>query len=267
MDTRTHRFPLSGRTPAIEVRNPSGSVSVEAREGVEELSVEISPRNGEAEQLLDRIDLFFTHDRLRIEVPERRLLRTPSFAIAVLTPPDADVRVATASADTALRGRLGTVEVTSASGDLAVEECGRLELRTASGDGRIGTASGPASVASASGDLRVGSAVAGLKVRSASGDIAVEEAAGDVSLTTASGDLSVGRMSEGSVQAKTMSGDVEIGVVPELRVWLDLSSISGRMNSQLPEDDGAAGDGPAQLSLSLRSVSGDLRIRRVAAAA
>jgi DUF4097 and DUF4098 domain-containing protein YvlB len=109
-------------------------------------------------------------------------------------------------------------------------------------------------------------AAAGLKARSASGDVAVEEAAGDVSLTSASGDLRVGRMGEGSVQAKTMSGDVEVGVTPGKRVWLDLSSVSGRMESQLTDDDGAAGDGPAQVSLSLRSVSGDLRIRRVATA-
>lgn len=266
MDTRTHRFPLSGQTPAIEVRNPAGSVTVEAREGVDEITVEITPLDSGAEQVLDRIGLFFTHSRLRVEVPERRLLRTPAFAIAVVTSPDSDVRVATASADTTLRGRLGTAELTSASGDLAVEECGRLELRTASGDGRIGTATGPVTAGSASGDLRVGTAAAGLKFRTASGDITVEEAAGDVSLATASGDLSVARMSQGSVHAKTMSGDVEVGVVPGLRVWLDLSSVSGRMESQLPDDDGAAGNAPAQLSLSLRSVSGDLRIRRVATA-
>jgi hypothetical protein len=266
VDTRTHRFPLSGQTAAIEVRNPSGSVTVEARDGADEITVEITPLDSGAEQLLDRIGLFFTHSRLRVEVPDRRLLRTPSFAVSVLTPPDTDVRVATAAADSTLRGRLGTVEVTSASGDLAVEQCARLELRTASGDGRIGTVSGPATAASASGDLRVVMAAAGLKARSASGDVAVEEAAGDVSLTSASGDLRVGRMGEGSVQAKTMSGDVEVGVTPGKRVWLDLSSVSGRMESQLTDDDGAAGDGPAQVSLSLRSVSGDLRIRRVATA-
>jgi hypothetical protein len=227
VETTTHTFPLTDASPAIEVRNPAGSVAVEARDGVFELVVDITPLDSAAEQLIDKIGMFFTHSRLRVEVPERRLLRTPAFAISVLTPPGADVRVATASADTTLRGRLGTVEVTSASGDLAVEECDRLELRTASGDGRIGTVTGPATAASASGDLRVITAAAGLKARTASGDIAVDEAAGDVSLSTASGDLTVARMAEGSVQAKTMSGDVEVGVVPGLRIWLDLSSVSG----------------------------------------
>jgi hypothetical protein len=47
-------------------------------------------------------------------------------------------------------------------------------------------------------------------------------------------------------------------------VWLDLSSISGRMESQLDGDDGVGGDGPAQLTVALRSVSGDQRVRRAA---
>jgi hypothetical protein len=67
------------------------------------------------------------------------------------------------------------------------------------------------------------------------------------------------------VQIKTVSGDVSVGVVPGLRIWLDLSSVSGRMNSLL-EDDGRSSDGPAELTLSLRSVSGDMHIHRTATA-
>ena len=93
----------------------------------------------------------------------------------------------------------------------------------------------------------------------------MEQTAGDVSISTASGDVTVGAASGGAVQIKTVSGDVSVGVVPGLRVWLDLSSVSGRMGSELA-DDGDAGDGPAELSLTLRSVSGDMRIHRTAAA-
>jgi hypothetical protein len=56
-----------------------------------------------------------------------------------------------------------------------------------------------------------------------------------------------------------------VGVAPGLRVWLDLASVSGRMQSEL-EDGGPAGDGPPALTLTLRSVSGDLRIHPAAAA-
>jgi hypothetical protein len=66
------------------------------------------------------------------------------------------------------------------------------------------------------------------------------------------------------VQVKTVSGDASVGVTPGLRVWLDLSSVSGRMGSEL--DDDPADDGPPQLTLTMRSVSGDLRIHRTAGA-
>jgi hypothetical protein len=260
------QFPVAGGIPSIEVRNPSGSVTVEAREGAEELLLEVTALDAAAEQVLDRVGVHFSPSRLQVEVPERRLLRTPSFAVSVTTPPGADVRVATASADTALRGRLGRAELTSASGDVTVDECASLELRTASGDARVRSVDGRVRAASASGDLEVGSAGSGLQFRSASGDISVGDVAGDVSVNTASGDVSIDRVGEGAVQVKTVSGDSEVGVTPGLRVWLDLSSVSGRMDSQLDGDDGGAGDGPAQLSVTLRSVSGDQHIRRVATA-
>jgi hypothetical protein len=266
VESRTYRFPVTDPPAAVEVRNPAGSVTVEARDGVEEVVVEVAALDGTAEQLLDRVAVSSSPSRLQVEVPERRLLRTPSFAISVVTPPDADVRVASASADIGLHGRLGAAELTSASGDIAAERCTSLQLRSASGDARIGTATGRVTAASASGDLRVTSAGSALKLRTAAGDVSVEEAAGDVSVSTASGDVSIGRVGTGSVEVKTMSGDCEVGVAPGLRVWLDLSSVSGRMDSQLGEDDGTAGEGPAQLSINLRSVSGDLRIRRVAPA-
>jgi DUF4097 and DUF4098 domain-containing protein YvlB len=93
----------------------------------------------------------------------------------------------------------------------------------------------------------------------------VERTADTVSISTASGDVTVGAATGDAVQIKTVSGDTSVGVVPGLRVWLDLSSVSGRMDSQL-EDDGRSGEGPPELTLTLRSVSGDMRIHRTTAA-
>jgi DUF4097 and DUF4098 domain-containing protein YvlB len=267
VESRTHRFPLTDPHPAVEIRNPAGSVTVEARDGIDEITVQVTSLDAGAEQLLDRVTLFFTHSRLQVEVPERRLLRTPGFAISVVTPTGSAVRVATGSGSTALRGTLGAAEITSASGDVTVDTCASLELRTASGDARVGTVTGRMRSVSASGDLWLGTAGGDVTARTASGDLTIDESTGDVSVATASGEVSVGRATGGSVQAKTMSGDVEVGVAPGLRVWLDLSSVSGRMDSQLPDDGDDAGERPAQLSLDLRSVSGSLRIRRVAPAA
>lgn len=265
MTVREHHFPVTGTSPSVEVRVPSGSATLAGEEGAEEFAVRIEPLDEAARDLLDRVEVDGSGDRVRVVVPERRLARTPSFAVRVTAPAGSTARVAVASADARLTGRLGRVELTSASGDVSVEECADLQLRTASGDARLGAVDGPASVATASGDVQLHSASGALQVRTASGDVVVTDAAADVSLTTASGDVSVGRVSAGTVQVKTVSGDVVVGVLPGLRIWLDLSSVSGRMDSQLSADD-ADGDspGPAQLTLAMRSVSGDLRVWRAA---
>ena len=51
--------------------------------------------------------------------------------VAVVVP---RLGVAVASADVSARGRLGAMELTSASGDLAADHCAALQLRSASGD-------------------------------------------------------------------------------------------------------------------------------------
>ena len=138
-----------------------------------------------------------------------------------------------------------------------------MHLRTASGDARIGTVDGRGSIGSASGDVRVGQARGPLRLRTASGDVSVEQTADDVSITTASGDVTVDAATGGALQIKTVSGDATVGVVPGLRVWLDLSSVSGRMDSQL-DAEGSDEAGPATLTLTLRTVSGHMRIHRTA---
>jgi hypothetical protein len=261
---RTHRVPLSDQLRAVEVRNPAGSTTVEADPAATEVVVEIRALNTSAEELIDLLDLAVTHGSVRLSVPERRLLRLPSFAVTVTTPPDAPVTVTGATADTALRGRLGPVVVTSATGDLDVAHCAELQVRTASGDVRIGRVEGTATVGSASGDVTVADAGGRLQVRTASGDVQLGTVAGDVLVRTATGDVQVERAVSGTLRLTTVSGDATVGVAPGLRIWLDVQCVSGRLRSELDEDDPAAGVGGAQLSVVLQSVSGDLELRRAA---
>jgi hypothetical protein len=261
---RTHRFPIGDGAPAVEIRNPAGSVTLEVVEGTTEFAVEVEPLDDAADSLLERVDIAVMGSRLRVAVPERRVLfRSPAFAVRATVPSGSAARVAVLSADAALRGPLGRVELTTGSGEVAVESCEALQLRTASGDARIGRIAGSATLGSASGDLRIDSLGGELAARTAAGDVTVGEATGDLSIGTASGDVRVDRATSGTVRVRTVSGDVAVGVAPGLRVWLDLSSVSGRIESQLTEDDDAAGTGPAELSIAVQSVSGDQRIRPV----
>jgi hypothetical protein len=260
MAVRTHRIPLSDTLRALEVRNRAGSVTVRALEGADELVVTIEPLDDAAEQQADRVEVTATGSHLRVTAPEHRLLRSPSFAVVVTTPPGAAVRAAVASADVTLHGRLGPATVTSASGDVAVEHCAELQARSASGHTRAGVVEGAATLASASGDVQLGSAGGPALLRTASGAVVVDEASGDLSVRTASGNLHVGRATGGTVRLTTVSGDATVGVEPGLRLWLDLRSVSGRLDSDLAAD-GTEGGAP-DLTVVLQSVSGDLRIRR-----
>lgn len=263
MTIRTHRVPLSDVLRTVEVRDPAGRVTVRAVEDADELVVTVDPLDEVAEQLIDRVEVEVTRSHLRVTAPERRLLRTPSFAIEVQTPPGAAVRIAVASADVTLTGRLGRAELTSASGDVAVEHCAELQVRSASGDTRVELVDGAATLASAAGDVRLGSAGGPALLRTASGEVAVDEGTGDLSVRTASGDVRVGRASAGTVRLTTVSGDATVGVEPGLRLWLDLTSVSGRLDSELEEEAAEdAGGSTPDLAVQLQSVSGDLRIRR-----
>jgi hypothetical protein len=274
MSTRKLHASAAGSLPRIEVRNPAGSVTIEGLEGADSLDVRVEALDAAAEGVLDQVQIEVSDTdpdggsspvRLRVTVPERRLLRNPEFAVRITTPAGAAARVAVASADVDLRGRLGSVELTGASADLAVEEATDLELRTASGDVRVGTVRGEAFVKSASADVRIGRVEGKVRLRGASGDATVDHAR-DAHISTASGDVTIGAAAGEMVQVRTASGDVSVGVPPGRRVWLDLHSVSGRMRSELDGDAPDAGTGPADLTLNLESVSGDLRIVRSAPA-
>lgn len=271
MTSRTHTAPTGDRPAAVEIRNFSGSVALETRDDADAVSVRVEPLDTAAEQLLDQVVIDDSAGdpagigpvTVRVLVPERRLFRTPSFAIAVTAPAGTAARLTAGSADAVLRGRWGRVVAKTASGDVEVERCSELDVRTASGDTRVGEVADRASVATASGDVRGGTFGAGVEVSTASGDVSIERAARDTGITTASGDVVVESVAAGSLRIKTVSGDATVGVSAGRRVWLDLSSISGRMGSELDDDPGESAEGEsAQISLALRSVSGDLRIRR-----
>ena len=263
MTVRTHRIPVSTAPRALEVRNPSGSVVVEAVPGTPEVVVTVEALDGAAEQLLDRVEVLATATDVRVTVPERRLIRTPRFAIGVTTPPDVPATLAVASADASLRGRLGRVVVQTASGDVAVEHSTAVQVRSASGDVRVGRVEGLTEVTTASGDVRVDDPAGPAEVRTASGDVVVATAAAGLEVRTASGDVRVERAVAGTVRLTTVSGDASVTVEPGLRVWLDVQSVTGRLVSEL-DDEGPSspGDRDAVLSVLLKSVSGDLRLGR-----
>ncbi|MBA3523184.1 MAG: DUF4097 family beta strand repeat protein [Geodermatophilaceae bacterium] len=271
MPTRTHTFPTS-EPLLLNVRNPTGDVKIIAAE-VTETTVEISPRGGSGQDATDetRVELSGDARRLDIEVPERRFsLGNSKLSITVTLPAGSTVAAHTATADVACRGSLDGLEANTASGDVSVEQLsGDAIVHSASGNLTIGSAAGSVDAKTASGNIRVATVGGHCHASSASGDITVGDCGGEFTARTASGDVRLDQAGHGSLQVNTMSGDVRVGVRRGARVWLDISTMSGRTRSDLDHDDSLeASSGGAQdedvLSVGIRTMSGDVTLCRSA---
>jgi putative adhesin len=213
-----------------------------------------------------------TGDKLVIAAPEGSgwlLRRSPRLLVTARVPAGSGGRLRVASADVSCHGEWGEIKLNSASGDAYVEHVAEdLTVNTASGDIRVARVGGSLGVKTASGDVTVERVGADVDVTGASGDVQIEEVGGDVNVKTASGDTRIGAVGDGTLRATTVSGDVSVGVLAGTGVWLDLTTLSGRTHSDL-DVSGERGRNRSRtdhnLTLHVRTVSGDIDIRRVAA--
>jgi DUF4097 and DUF4098 domain-containing protein YvlB len=269
--SRSERFPTG--TARLRVRNPSGEVHVDARDG-EEATVELVPLNDSdaTAEAIRKATVAQHGDELVVEVDTGRSwsisIGSLSFgsakvAVKVTCPTGCALALDTASADVRVEGTVGATRVRTASGDLRLGRVeGALEVKTASGDLEIGHVEGRATVHTVSGDLELHAARNGLAVNSVSGDVLVDDVLGELEIGTVSGDATVRAAGPGEISVKAVSGDVDVAVRRGLRVRLDVNSLSGTIGSELEVSDAPGrGDGP-QTSLRVRTVSGDVRIAR-----
>ena len=262
--TRTASFP----TPApldLRVRNAAGTIEVTAAD-TDTSTVEIEPidDSAEARELVERgrIDLSSRADKLVVEVPERRGLfsfRQPRVAVRVTVPTGSRVVTGAASADVHCFGRLGMVTAHTASGDIGIGDVdGPVEVHLQSGRLRVGSAAA-ITVRTASGAVDVGRASGEVQVRAASGTVHIGVAESSVRVQSASGRVAIDEARRGRVALTAASGDLRVGVPAGVVAHLDLSSISGRVRSELPVEDVAPEEG-APLDIQARTASGDLLV-------
>ena len=206
-----------------------------------------------------------------VEQPKSRhigIFRDSQLEVRVRCPHGAAVEAQTGSADVAVRGRVSSAQVKTGSGDLSFPVVdGDLVAHSASGDVTAEEVGGDCVVKTASGDVQV-RAVGGTFVGNlVSGDLHLDRAADSVTVATVSGDQWIGAISAGDVRLTAVSGDVHVGVAPGLRLWIDATSVSGSMRSELDAADGptgAAEDDAPLVQLRAKTVSGDISIVRAA---
>jgi DUF4097 and DUF4098 domain-containing protein YvlB len=268
-------FETPGGRVALDVIVPAGAVSLgtwdEPRVEVEVTAVRGDDASAQAaaETRIEAVERGGRHE-VSVRVPKREgrlgiFGRSPELLVAIRCPAGADLELTTQSADLDARGRLGEVAARSASGDAMVADTAGLSFTTASGDLVAGAVAGALTTKSASGDVAVRSVAGAATVNTVSGDVRLGETVGLAGVNTVSGDVELDAVA-GGARVSCVSGDVRVATRPGLALWIDVQSVSGSVSSDLEVGE-APGGGDAQVELRVRTVSGDVRITRAAAAA
>jgi DUF4097 and DUF4098 domain-containing protein YvlB len=238
----------------LEVTIPSGAIAIESVDG-EESRIAIE---GD-ERLLDEMEVRQEGSRVVVAYrgkgkfgftisPFSLVFGDDKLRVRATVPHGAGVKVKTASADIAVDGRVGSLEVNSVSGDVRVR--GTIE-----GDANLKTVSGDADLQGVGGNLTI---------HSVSGDVRAGSVTGSADAKSISGDIHLGTLTGGDVRFTSVSGDVEIGIAPGSLLDVDAGSTSGDLHSEVPlGSEPTGGDGPTVV-LRGKTISGDVRVFRAA---
>jgi hypothetical protein len=271
-----HAFETPNKT-RLRVRNAAGLITVEPTETGRTTVVLEALRDDDAtREAIERATVEQNGDEITIEVGGGGIGfgvgpawisfgRSPKVGVRIRCPEGTDLDCSTASADVSATGRLGQVELKTASGDIAVEHVAGLRVQSASGDVRAATVEGEARLQTVSGDVRIRSVSGAASATLVSGDIEIEEAHGDLSAKTVSGDIRVGAVQQGVVKLQSVSGDVRVAVRPGTRLRIDANSTSGHVSSELDvQDTPSETPSTREAQLEVKTVSGDIEIARAA---
>ncbi len=248
----------------LKISLPTGSVNILA-EDRDTVNVTVTPLGDSREdrEAAEATDIHLDGDELTIEAPKGTgyLRRNARLKFEVQAPIDSSLRIGVASASVRCKGRYRTVSITSASGDVEVDDAtGDAKIQTASGDVQIDDVGGKLIVKTASGKITAKNVVGTTIIRTVSGDIEIASVQTDLRLKSASGGLKVGSAHSGEIRVKSASGEIAVGVVPDTRVWLDLDSSSGEITSHIDESERQPES--VELTIQIRTVSGDIDILR-----
>ncbi len=255
------------RSGTVSLNLPSGEVIVRGWDK-DQVKVHATSDDG---------DIRFNSSSSRISL-EMTFGRSREGHFEVTMPYGAHLSVRTMSADGDIRDTRGDVEVSSQSGDLRLENIGRLDLSTLSGDVEVQGVGGDAAVHTISGDFHVQDVKGDVDVETVSGGIEVRGANSKfVRLHSVSGDLTYEGTIDptGRYELTTHSGEIGISMPSNASAQIGVSTWSGSIDSDFPITlkPGEHGFGSASTKkftfeigggaarVSLESFSGDITIK------
>jgi DUF4097 and DUF4098 domain-containing protein YvlB len=258
---------------ALRLTLGAGEVTLEAAEdGRVEIEL-VSLRDNDAtrqaiaEARVEMTDRPGGHE-IVVQVPKKSSFlsgRGSRVGLRVHCPQGSDLILRGGSANLDAAGAIGAVDVRTASGDVSLEDVASLHVDTASGDIGVRDVDGSFNVRTASGDVTVRRCGGLLAANLVSGDLSVSEASAGLTVNTVSGDVRIHSAGGGGMRIQAVSGDVHLGIKPGERLFLDASSVSGTMSSELALADEPPADSTIPvIELRARTVSGDVEIVRAA---
>lgn len=257
----------------LEIRLPSGHVTVKTADAPS-TEVELVPHGRRGEEALEQIVVSAREQPGGhvVSVEQRDRFRWGPISInwgqdvevRITCPPGSDLEFNGASCDLGAVGRFGKVEAKTASGDLRLGEIsGKLQAKTASGDVSVKVIGSEAAVVTVSGDVELGRVDAALNTRTVSGDVELGVVRAPVTIATTSGGVAVRVVERGEVRVQTVSGEARLGVAEGTAVWLDASSVSGELRSELGALEEKVSDSSGEVvPLRVKTVSGDVSFVR-----
>lgn len=264
-----YEFPVTGPIET-EFRLSDGRVETTTQNGLTTATVTVEPLDGSdaSREAAQRTTVEMVGNRLTVKAPDMGTTgwlrgRRAKISVTATLPAESRVELRTASADATLHGVYGQVAVNTASGDAFVETVtGDLTVNAASGDVRAIHVAGDLKVNSASGDLNAETVDGTVTVHTASGDVEVGAIGNGAKANTASGDITIAKLVRGNARINSASGDIEVGVASGAGVYMDVSSMSGRARSELDTSSAPANGNDPEVTLHLRSMSGDITVKR-----
>lgn len=268
MTTKT--FALTGPINLVG-RAAHGSFRVDARDGLTEAIVTITSTDDAA--VLEQAVVEMRGSTLVVQLPRQggifdlpilRPRARDAVDVEVVVPSGTPVKISSYTASIAVTGRVGAADLASGAASIDVDEVdGNLRLRFGSGSAHVRMVRGDVQSRAGSGNAEFGEVTGALNSACGSGDISIGTSRGSVRTRAGSGDVSVA-VAYGDVDFVSGSGSIVVGVPTGTSARLDVTSGSGRVQSEMPVESQAT---PAerQVSVRIRTGSGDIRLVRAAA--
>ncbi|MFE5615272.1 DUF4097 domain-containing protein [Streptomyces sp. NPDC056524] len=218
--------------------------------------------------------------KLLVKGPKKRSLfgKVGAVDVTVELPAGSELIGSTGLGELIGEGRFGNCRLTTAAGDIQLEEAAAVRLKTSHGDilvdrttgeaeiqgsgrVRVGRIDGSATIKNLNGETAIGEISGELRVNSSNGPIGVARAESSVTAKTASGAIRLDEVVRGQITLDSAAGGLEVGIAEGTAAWLDVRSKAGRVRNEL-----GAAEGPGQSDETVevrgRTSVGDIVIRR-----